>query len=391
MAKLGRPRVVPQARCPSHRSATVSSMGTRQTPTGPRRRYRCQPLLGKPHTFSVALDDDGEVQERNRSAPPKCPRGHVGGKVVRDGTYGIRTPQPRQRYLCAPADGSTRHRFTPPLPRDHVHEQEHGCVECEELRGVHHGETAVARRHSWPTRIVARALTQLADAGSYADVSRQAGLSAELAASRHEALVASGLSADDADVAVEAEAAAADRGEAPPAAEAAVAAARDEPVTPAVRADLARYRRRRRTPQEMAEARAAAAAAAADPDAEEAAPTPTADPDPAGEPADPQAPPAKRRSRSGDESRNAWHIAADWTEAFGPPGRGRQPHPRPAPPPRRAPAHRAAALRVRRLTPDLQHRCQGQQEGSAFSRSVSSTSNTIARSAAASGKSVTAA
>ena len=26
----------------------------------------------------------------------------------------------------------------------------------------------------------------------------------------------------------------------------------------------------------------------------------------------------RRRSRSGDESRNAWHIAADWTEAFGP-------------------------------------------------------------------------
>lgn len=66
------------------------------------------------------------------------------------------------------------HVFTPPLPRDHVHEGEEHCDHCEELRGVHRGETAVARRHTWSTRVVARGLEQLAAGGTYAEVSRWA-------------------------------------------------------------------------------------------------------------------------------------------------------------------------------------------------------------------------
>jgi hypothetical protein len=51
-----------------------------------------------------------------------------------------------------------RHVITPALPRDHIHPDEISCPECEELRGTNHGDTAGARRHSWPTRTVARAL-----------------------------------------------------------------------------------------------------------------------------------------------------------------------------------------------------------------------------------------
>jgi len=40
---------------------------------------------------------------------------------VRNGSYGKRTVNPRQRYLCTPGNGEKPHAFTPPLPRDHVH------------------------------------------------------------------------------------------------------------------------------------------------------------------------------------------------------------------------------------------------------------------------------
>jgi hypothetical protein len=66
------------------------------------------------------------------------------------------------------------HALTPVLPREHVHVQEGSCAEYEELRGFHHGETTVARQHSWPPRLVARALNELSRGGSHADVSRQA-------------------------------------------------------------------------------------------------------------------------------------------------------------------------------------------------------------------------
>lgn len=94
--------------------------------------------------------------------------------MIRYGTYGKATANPRQRYLCSPADGSRPHVFTPALPRDHVHEGSDRCEHCEELRGVHRGDTAVARRHTWSTRIVARGLEQLALGSSYAEVSRWA-------------------------------------------------------------------------------------------------------------------------------------------------------------------------------------------------------------------------
>ena len=113
------------------------------------------------------------------SPPPPCrdPE-HTGSAVTRYGRYGKRTAKPRQRYRCryGEADDGTDlwHTFTPPLPREHVHEFGHACAECDELRGVHHGDAAVARRHAWSARVVARGLDQLSAGASYADVSRWA-------------------------------------------------------------------------------------------------------------------------------------------------------------------------------------------------------------------------
>src|SRR4051812_11225943 len=98
------------------------------------------------------------------SAPPECPD-HEHGRVARFGTYGQRTARPRQRYRCVygtKSDGKPMwHTFTPPLPRDHVHDDGRTCAECDQLRGVHHGDTAVARQHAWTARVVARGLDQL--------------------------------------------------------------------------------------------------------------------------------------------------------------------------------------------------------------------------------------
>jgi hypothetical protein len=86
----------------------------------------------------------------------------------------MQTTTPRQRYRCTPLDGSKSHTFTPPLPREHVHDNGEDCAYCEEVRGVHHGDTAVARRHTWSTKTVARGLEMLAGGSTYADVGRWA-------------------------------------------------------------------------------------------------------------------------------------------------------------------------------------------------------------------------
>jgi hypothetical protein len=167
---MGRRRTVEGARCFEHPGSHVVSLGVRERKSGLTRRYRCSPALGEVHTFSVRVT--GEVSA-GWSPPPACPD-HDGSKVVRNGTYGKGTPKPRQRYRCTPADGAKPHSFTPLLPRDHVHEGDEHCSHCDELRGVHRGDTAVARKHSWSTRVVARALEQLAAGGTYAEVSRWA-------------------------------------------------------------------------------------------------------------------------------------------------------------------------------------------------------------------------
>lgn len=175
MAKTGRPKTAAStARCLKHPGSRVISKEVRTTKSGVVRRFSCTPALGSPHTFSVpVVDAQAPAVPVVWSAPPACPD-HPRSKVVRNGTYGRATPKPRQRYRCTPTDGTKPHSFTPPLPRDHVHSGEEHCEHCDELRGIHRGETAVARRHSWSTRIVARGLEQLANGATYADVSRWA-------------------------------------------------------------------------------------------------------------------------------------------------------------------------------------------------------------------------
>jgi hypothetical protein len=131
------------------------------------RRFRCRPVDGDEHHFSVLVAPAGQTAP-TWEPPPPCPE-HPGGHVVRDGVYGTRTVKRRQRYRCTPPDGGKPHRFTPPLAREHVHAGHEQCDECDELRGVHHGETTVARRHSWPVSLVARGLADLAAGRSYGD------------------------------------------------------------------------------------------------------------------------------------------------------------------------------------------------------------------------------
>lgn len=164
----GRPWVQPSPPCPDpeHAGSTVASYGRRKTAAGVVRRYRCR-YDGGQHFFTVLVTTNGPAAPAWQPPPP-CPE-HPGGHVIRFGTYGTRTVKRRQRYRCTPPDGGKPHVFTPPLARDHVHAGHEQCDECDERRGVHHGETTVARRHSWPGRLVARGLADLAAGRSYGD------------------------------------------------------------------------------------------------------------------------------------------------------------------------------------------------------------------------------
>jgi hypothetical protein len=155
-----------------HPDAHVVAQRTYDTGSGRRRQYRCTPAVGEQHWFSVIITD-GSAPAASWAPPPVCAV-HPASRVIRFGTYGKTTGKPRQRYRCFPEDGSTVHTFTPPLPREHVHEGHEQCDHCDELRGVHHGETSVARTHSWNTRTVARALEMLAAGESYAATSKWA-------------------------------------------------------------------------------------------------------------------------------------------------------------------------------------------------------------------------
>lgn len=313
--KTGRPKSAPPMRCHVHPGSRVSSVGTYEAGGATRRKYRCVPTGDAVHSFSIVEGQGARVW----SPPPPCQE-HAGSKVIRNGTYGVRTPRPRQRYRCFPADGSKPHSFTPALPREHVHPAEGGCPECEELRGVHHGETAVARRHSWPTRLVARALAQLSQGGSYADTSRQALRSAERIANRHEELVRSGLTVREADAVVEAEEAARDRGEAPPAVDQVKDAFGGDwaaATGTGVAEDVARYRRRRRTKQQTeADEAPAGEAGATLVEVVEADAHPETDAEEGAEVEEEEEQP--RKNPRSAESHNVWHIAADWCEAFSP-------------------------------------------------------------------------
>jgi hypothetical protein len=139
------------------------------TKQGLRQKFVCRPVGHAEHGFSM-LVAAGEVTTPVWMPPPPCPE-HPAGRVVRDGLYGASSERPRQRYRCYPNSDREFHRFTPPLPREHVHSGDEACAQCEEFRGMHHGEPSISRKQSWSSRLVAETLRDLSRGMTYADAS----------------------------------------------------------------------------------------------------------------------------------------------------------------------------------------------------------------------------
>jgi hypothetical protein len=88
---------------------------------------------------------------------------HAGSPVVRAGWYG-KPPHRRQRWLCRPANGDPKHRFTPVLTRQG---EPHGyCVECSTGLEPWEGQ-AGARDYRFCAREVGEALAAVAAGASY--------------------------------------------------------------------------------------------------------------------------------------------------------------------------------------------------------------------------------
>jgi hypothetical protein len=247
----------------------VSAKRLRTTKTGTRRVYQCDPLVGSAHYFTVVVTENAPAAVANRQPPPRCPE-HPEGHIVRDGTYGKRSPLPRQRYRCYPDpnDKTTFHSFIPSLARQHVHEAGEQCAACEETRGIHHGEAAVARQHSWPAKTVARALDMLSGGGSYAEVSRWA------------------LRSEAVDVEIVTRA----RKAATPADATPETPTRKSAKPKPEKDETGRTIKRRPLRTNVKAPRVVVTTAGK----------------------------TKRQSRASVEAKNVWHIAADWCEAFGP-------------------------------------------------------------------------
>src|SRR5215217_6785355 len=107
---------------------------------------------------SVAVGTVGGVEI------PVCPVAeHAGSVVVRAGWYG-KPPHRRQRWWCRPANGDSRHRFTPVLTRQG--EPHAFCVECSTGLEPWEGQ-AGAREYRYSAREVGEALAAVAGGASY--------------------------------------------------------------------------------------------------------------------------------------------------------------------------------------------------------------------------------
>lgn len=95
---------------------------------------------------------------------PQCPIAeHAGSTVVRAGWYG-KPPHRRQRWLCRPANGDPKHRFTPVLTRQG--EPHAYCMECSTGLEPWEGQ-AGAREYRFCAREVGEALAAVAAGASY--------------------------------------------------------------------------------------------------------------------------------------------------------------------------------------------------------------------------------
>lgn len=104
---------------------------------------------------------------------PPCPEGHL-GRVVRDGWYGAREGQRRQRWRCVPADGTKFHKFLEVLPRlARSKESAHYCPECETRVESWEGHPA-PRMYGFAAREIAGALAAVAGGATYRDAAARA-------------------------------------------------------------------------------------------------------------------------------------------------------------------------------------------------------------------------
>lgn len=197
MATRGRPPKKDAERrpCPleghGRRKVVLDGLVKNKDGTATHQRFRCSMGTADEHTFRVPLTGTTtpaavrpakpvrRLSVRPYVPPEPCAE-HPGGHVTRRGVYkaGGHT---RQRYLCTPpgwSEGAKRaddpehakHLFTPVLPRAHV-EGDDACPHCAELRAIHRGDTAVARKHQADTLTVAQALGRLGRGETYAEVS----------------------------------------------------------------------------------------------------------------------------------------------------------------------------------------------------------------------------
>lgn len=174
---MGFARTVPEVKCPDwrHWNSRVWGFGTYKSGTRTYRRYRCRPATGKPHTFSVLLDDAGQAKPRGPWEPvPPCAE-HPGAKCVRNGRYKRKTAAGRQRYRCYGNGKPKGHAYIPGLARAYVgHGFAEPCDLCEQPLGVHRGEQSASRGHTWSSRTVAQGLMFIARSQTYGQVGRWA-------------------------------------------------------------------------------------------------------------------------------------------------------------------------------------------------------------------------
>lgn len=107
-------------------------------------------------------------------AEPKCPRGHVGGRVVRAGTYGP-AGRKRQLWWCHPAadSGASKHRFSEAMPRMLLEAEGHVCHECSTTLETYEGPPHV-RTYEFAARTIAATLVAVGNGVSYHRAARTA-------------------------------------------------------------------------------------------------------------------------------------------------------------------------------------------------------------------------
>lgn len=104
---------------------------------------------------------------------PACPRGHLEGRVVRDGLqkHGGR---PRQRWRCI-LPGGSYHRFLGVVSR--THSDHETCAECESHLEPYEGPSAPAQ-FEYLIREIAVALVDIGRGSTYIDAARRVRLQA---------------------------------------------------------------------------------------------------------------------------------------------------------------------------------------------------------------------